>query len=334
MRIEDIARVPLASLPTPVDNLPRLTALLSGPRLKIKRDDLTGLALGGAKARKMEFLFADALNQGARTILTAGPNQSNHCRLAAAAAARCGLDCVLVLSSKDPAGEAQKTPAVNTFMDQLFGAEIRWVLPEQRDASLPAVFDELVRGGRKPYMFPNTDTHPLSAPGYALAIREMLEQGQYPDWIVFSSSTGGTHAGFMLGKQLFGWRGCILGINASSPSARLRATILKTYGAACQLLGLEPEFSAEDILLDEGYLGEGYAVVNAMDLVAVHLWAQTEGLLLDPVYTGRAAAGLMDLIRKGKFTRDEEVLFWHTGGTPMLFSSPYMGYTLNGLPGG
>lgn len=319
----DIARVNLASLPTSVDSLPRISAHLSGPRIKIKRDDLTGLALGGTKVRKMEYLLADAMQQGARTIVTAGPNHSNHCRLAAAAAARCGLDCVLILSSKDPQHEDEKPPSANTFMDHLFGAEIIWTLKELRDAALFTQYEELKKNGRCPYMFPNTDTHPLSVIGYALAIREIIEQGQDPDWIVFSSSTGGTQAGLILGKQLFGLRGRILGINVSAPSERLTATIEKTYAAACEFLGVGRAYTREDILVDEHYLGEGYSVVNGMDIEAVRLFAQYEGQTLDPVYTGRAAAGLIDLIRKGKFRPEEEVLFWHTGGTPILLTPQY-----------
>lgn len=323
MHIDDIPRVPLGNLPTPIDALPRLTRHLGGPRIKIKRDDLTGLALGGTKVRKMEYLLADALQQGARTIVTAGPNHSNHCRLAAAAAARCGLDCVLVLSSKDPQHEDEKPPSANTFLDHLFGAEIIWTLKELRDARLITLYQELQKDGRRPYMFPNTDTHPLSVIGYALAIREMMEQGQHPDWIVFSSSTGGTQAGFLLGKQLFGFRGQILGINASSSSEWLTGSIDRTLSAACEYLGFKNLLNREDILVDEHYLGQGYAVVNDMDIAAVRLFARLEGQTLDPVYTGRAAAGLIDLIRQGKFAPEEEVLFWHTGGTPILLTPQY-----------
>lgn len=326
MNIDDIARVSLGNFPTPVDSLPRLSERLGGPQIKIKRDDLSGLALGGAKVRKMEFLLADALQQGARTILTAGPTHSNHCRLAAAAAARCGLDCVLVLSSKDPEHEADRPPSANTFLDHLFGAEIFWSLPNLRDAALQAKYEELQQSGRRPYMFPNTDTHALGAMGYALAIRESIEQGQNPDWIVFSSSTGGTQAGFLLGKQLFGYRGRILGINASSSSEWLLDTIGRALDASFDFLGERMNLTKEDILVDERYLGAGYAVVNEMDCDAVRLFAREEAQILDPVYTGRAAAGLVDLIRQGKFRRDEEVLFWHTGGTPILLTPQYQTY--------
>ncbi len=330
MNIEDIPRVQLGNLPTSVDSLPRISAHLNCPRIKVKRDDLTGLALGGTKVRKMEYLLADAIRQGARTIVTAGPNHSNHCRLAAAAAARCGLDCVLILSSKDPQHEDEKPPSANTFMDHLFGAEIIWTLKESRDAALFTQYEELKKNGRRPYMFPNTDTHPLSVIGYALAIREIMGQGQHPDWIVFSSSTGGTQAGLLLGKQLFGFRGQILGINASSSSEWLTGSIDRALSAACEYLGVKNLVNRDDMLVDEHYLGQGYAVVNDMDIEAVRLFARLEGLLLDPVYTGRAAAGLIDLIRQGKFSPEEEVLFWHTGGTPILLTQQYQEHFCGG----
>jgi len=305
--------------------MPRLAAILGGPRLLVKRDDQTGLALGGNKTRKLELLVAEAQANGARTLVTAGAVQSNHCRQTAAAAARFGLDCILVLT-----GERPQQPSGNVLLDLLFGAELVWGRMEARDQLLEETFRKAWEQGRRPYLVPYGGSSPTGAAAYALAVEELMAQcatteleGCPPDWIVFPSSSGGTQAGLALGARLYGLRGKVLGISVDLPAEVLKARVAVLAQATAELLGERIQFSPSDILADDSYLGGGYGVLGEAEREAVRLFARSEGLLLDPVYTGRAAAGMIDLIRKGFFRGDETVLFWHTGGTPALFAEKY-----------
>lgn len=314
-----IPRLRFATLPTPVEALPRLTKALGGPQLFVKRDDLTGLALGGNKTRKLEFLLADAQAQGARTLITDGARQSNHCRQTAAAAARFGFDCILVLSGEKPAQASG-----NMLLDNLLGAELVWCTRGERDRTLQATFERAAQSGRRPYLIPYGGSNSTGAAAYAFAMQELLGQAA-PDWIVFPSSSGGTQAGLVLGARLFGYPGRVLGISVDEPERVLQERVAGLAGATGRRLGADQAFTPEEILVNANYLGGGYGVMGEAEREAIALFARTEGLLLDPVYTGRAAAGLIDLIRRGFFPAGEEVLFWHTGGTPALFAEPYSG---------
>ncbi len=316
--MKQLPRVRLAQLPTPVEPLPRLSAHLAGPALFVKRDDQTGLALGGNKTRKLELLCAAAQAEGADTLITAGAIQSNHCRQTAAAAARLGMGCILIL-----VGEQPETASANLFLDGLFGAKILWTSKEKRDNDLRAIFEETKAAGRNPYLIPYGGSNPIGAAAYAYALEELLAQGNPPDWIVFASSSGGTQAGLVAGAYLLGYKGRILGISVDKRASTLQERVAELAGETVALLREENPFAAKDILVNDEYLGQGYAIMGGPEREAIALFARHEGLLLDPVYTGRAAAGLIDLVRKRFFKKTDKVLFWHTGGTPALFADTY-----------
>ena len=315
----NIPRLHFAHLPTPIEDIPRLSAHLGGPRLLVKRDDQTGLAFGGNKTRKLEFLVAEAQAQGARTLISGGALQSNHCRQTAAAAARFGLDCILVLN-----GEMPDKPSANLLIDQLFGAEII-TIPDrnERDRVLQETFDKAVSDGRKPYLVPYGGSSATGALGYAFAVEELMGQNANPDWIVFGTSSGGTHAGLVLGQRVFGFKGKALGISIDESEEWLKSRVSKLASEASEKLRERIEFTPADVVANADYCAAGYGVLTDAEREAVKLFAKYEGLLLDPVYTGRAAAGMIDLIRKGFFKKDETVLFWHTGGQPALFAEKY-----------
>ena len=315
----NLPRISFAHLPTPVEPLPRLSQQLGGPALWVKRDDQTGLAFGGNKTRKLEFLVAEALARGADVLITGGAAQSNHCRQTAAAAARFGLACTLVLAGEPPA-----QPSANLLLDQLLGAEIVWTSPQERDATMRRVEQALREAGRTPYLIPYGGSNETGALGYVFAMEELLRQDVQPDWIVVASSSGGTQAGLTVGARLFGFRGRILGVSIDKPEIELsRDVVADLANRTARRLGEDMTFAANDILVNDGYLGGGYGVMGELEREAIQRFARTEGLLLDPVYTGRAAGGLLDLIRQGFFKPDEVVLFWHTGGAPALFASAY-----------
>jgi L-cysteate sulfo-lyase len=315
-----LPRISLAHLPTPVEELPRLRqALGTGPRLLVKRDDQTGLAFGGNKARKLEFLIAEAQAQGATTIISGGAAQSNHCRQTAAAAARFGLGCILVLN-----GPADRRSSGNLLLDELLGAEIRLV-PDRnlRDRALRETFDECAAAGKKPYLVPYGGSSATGAIGYAFAMEELLNQNVRPDWIVFATSSGGTQAGLVLGQRMFGYSGKLLGISVDESEEWLTNRVSELASAAAEKLGHPARFAPSDVQVDASYCQAGYGVVTEAEREAILLFARHEGLLLDPVYTGRAAAGLINLIRRNCFKSDETVLFLHTGGQPALFADKY-----------
>lgn len=325
-----IQRLNFAHLPTPVEELPRLSKFLGGPRLLVKRDDQTGLAFGGNKTRKLEFLVAEAQAQGAKMLISAGAIQSNHCRQTAAAAARFGFDCTLVLNGEMPA-----QPSANLLLDEMFGVEIVNVADRaDRARILQETYEKAVEDGKKPYLVPYGGSSPVGALGYAFAMEELMNQKPCegsgdlqgcPDWIVFGTSSGGTHAGLTLGKRIFGYDGKVLGISIDEDETWLKNHVSALASDASELLGERIEFTPDDVMVTDAYCQSGYGVFTDAERESVKLFARYEGLLLDPVYTGRAAAGLIDLIREGFFKKDETVLFWHTGGQPALFADKYSG---------
>ena len=329
--MNQIPRLHFAHLPTPIEELPRLSKALGGPRLLVKRDDQTGLAFGGNKTRKLEFLVAEAQEQGAKMMISAGAIQSNHCRQTAAAAARFGFECTLVLT-----GELPRQPSANLLLDQLFGARIVNVKDrEDRDRILQETFDQAASEGKKPYLVPYGGSSPTGALGYAFAVEELMKQmagfrsfqnfGSLDrvDWIIFGTSSGGTHAGLVLGQRVFGCQGKALGISIDEPVEWLQKNVSALASSASEKLGERIEFAPAEVSANADYCAAGYGVLTGAEREAVRLFARHEGLLLDPVYTGRAAAGMIDLVRKGFFKKDETVLFWHTGGQPALFAEKY-----------
>jgi D-cysteine desulfhydrase family pyridoxal phosphate-dependent enzyme len=314
-----IPRLNFAHLPTPIETLPRLSEALGGPRLLIKRDDQTGLAFGGNKTRKLEFLVAEARDRGAKTLISGGALQSNHCRQTAAAAARFGFECILVLT-----GDIPEQPSANLLLDQLFGAQVVYVSDRKdRDRILQQTFDHAAEKGMKPYLVPYGGSSPTGALGYAFAMKELMDQNVHADWIVFATSSGGTHAGLVLGQQVFGYKGKVLGFSIDESEEWLRTHVSELASSASEKLGNRIEFTPDEVLANADYCKAGYGVLAEPEREAIHLFARHEGILLDPVYTGRAAAGMIDLIRKEFFKKDETVLFLHTGGQPALFANEY-----------
>jgi D-cysteine desulfhydrase family pyridoxal phosphate-dependent enzyme len=295
--------------------LPRLSETLDGPKLLVKRDDQTGLAFGGNKARKLELLLPEALANGARTLLTRGALQSNHCRQTAAAAARCGLGCILVLSGDPPA-----TSSGNILLDRLLGGELVWTRGREPEGALQEAFEQARADGRFPYLIPYGGSSPLGAAAYAEAMRELLEQEVDIDVIVLATSSGGTQAGLLAGARLHGYRGRIIGISVDQSASMLQTHIAALAQEVGDVLGEKVDVSADEVEVDDRFCEAGYAVLGEREREAIALFARTEGLLLDPVYTGRAAGGMVDLIRRGSLGSSERVLFWHTGGTPALFA--------------
>ncbi len=313
-----IPRIRFAHLPTPIEPMPRLEKALNGPHLLVKRDDQTGLAFGGNKTRKLEFLVAEAQAAGADTLITAGALQSNHCRQTAAAAAKFGFDCFLILVGKSPA-----QVSANLLLDQLFGANIVWTEKERRTTALRDTYDRLLALGRKPYLVPYGGSNSTGALGYAFAMEEFVAQGVQADWILFASSSGGTQAGLVLGAHLFNYPGKLLGISVDEPQQALQAQVAKLASETSGRMGPHNKFAPGQVMVNADYAAPGYGVLTDAERDAIRLFAKYEGLLLDPVYTGRAAAGLIDLIQKGFFKKEETVLFWHTGGQPALFAEKY-----------
>ena len=315
-------KLSFAHLPTQIEDMSRLSKLLDGPELLIKRDDQTGLAFGGNKTRKLEYLMAAAIEEGADLVLSTGAAQSNHCRQTAAAAARCGLDCTLVLVGPEP-----EQASANLFLDRLLGAKIIWTDKSNRDKDLQQAYDDALESGKKPYLIPYGGSNEVGAYAYYQAYAELYKQlnCNMVDWIVLASSSGGTQAGLAIGigKDL---TPKLLGISVDEPATNLQNNVYSIIEQYQIRTGMKTNLTIEDILVNDDYIGDGYGIMNEKDREAIHLFAENEGILLDPVYTGRAGAGLIDLIRKGFFKKEERVLFWHTGGTPGLFADRYLPY--------
>lgn len=322
MNLESLPRVRLAQLPTPLIRLERLSRKLNGPHLWIKRDDQTGLAFGGNKTRKLEFLVGEALAQGADTLVTLGVGQSNHCRQTAAAAAATGLRCELLLNGQPP-----EWPNGNLLLDELLGAQVHWIERAQRAEKLRELETSRREEGRKPYLIPVGGSNGLGAVGYVIAMLELQEQlralSQRMDHLVFASSSGGTQAGMALGARLAGFTGRVTGISIdrNDPGQfEFEDEIAHLANAGAKQLDSAARLTREDVEVIYGYRGAGYGIMGELEREAIRLLAREEGILLDPVYAGRAFGALLDLIRQGRFKRDESVLFWHTGGAPALFA--------------
>jgi len=321
MRIEALARFRLAQLPTPIEELKSLSRELGGPELLIKRDDQTGLALGGNKTRKLEFLVGQALEQGADTLVTVGAAQSNHCRQTAAAAARAGLRCELLLNGIKP-----ELPNGNLLLDELLGARIHWVQRSEREVKLSEILAELRKQGGKPYVIPVGGSNGVGATGYVLAMMELAEQlnrlNQRVDHVVFASSSGGTQAGLVVGAKVTGFDTKLHGvrIDKDDEGAIYERELAEIANETAKYIDFDAQFTAKDFNVEYDYLGYGYGVVGDLEREAIRLLASREGIVADPVYTGRAMGALLDLIRKKVFRSGETVLFWHTGGAPALFA--------------
>ncbi|WP_166423708.1 D-cysteine desulfhydrase family protein [Paraglaciecola sp. 20A4] len=324
MSINAIDKIELGVFPTPLHKLTRLSAHLGGPQIYIKRDDLTGLALGGNKTRKLEYLLADALATGCDCVITAGAAQSNHCRQTAAGAAKLGLTCHLVLG-----GQAPDVANGNLLLDHLFAARIHWSGEKRKGEDIPALVKQLRAQGKKPYVVPYGGSNTIGALGFVHAYSELMmqcasfAQGLEFSDIVFASSSGATHCGLVLGKQINNGKSNIIGINIDKDEQgkdTYKSQLQRLIGRSASQFAIDYSGSIEDLHLVDDYIGQGYGVVGSLEREAIALCAQYEGILLDPVYTGRAMGGLIDMIRRKQFKADSNVLFWHTGGAPAIFA--------------
>lgn len=318
-------RHPLGHFPTPLEPLTRLTEQLRKthrdvPTLWIKRDDCTGLATGGNKTRKLEFLVADALRQGADTLITQGATQSNHARQTAAAAALLGLDCKLLLERRQERDEDYEHSG-NVLLDEILGAEIVDRLPAGTDmqAAMEELADRLRAEGRRPYVIPGGGSNPIGALGYVACAAE-LDGAPIPiDWVVHGTGSTGTQAGLLAGLRLAHNDAKVLGISVRQPEEPQRAAVHQLAQRTAELCAADVAIPLDAVLVDDRWVGGGYGVPTDAMVDAIRLLATTEGILLDPVYSGKGFAGLLGNIADGKFRADENVVFLHTGGAVGLF---------------
>ena len=310
---------------TPLEFLPRLTTAVGGPNIYFKRDDLLGLTAGGNKTRKLEFLVADALEKGADTLITCGAVQSNHCRLTLAAAVKEGLKCRLVLEERVP-GSYNPEASGNNFLFRLLGVEKIDVVPGGSNmmAAMQRQVEELDRAGRRGYIIPGGGSNPIGATGYVACAQEiqnqLFEKNLRIDRLVVPSGSTGTHAGLIAG-----FFGCnmnipIVGIGVSRDPQDQNPLVYDLVQRTAERVGIREHIPIEAVVSFGEYWRPKYSVPNKKMVEAVNLVAKTEGILLDPVYTGKAMAGLIDLCRKGYFRKGENVLFVHTGGSPGLYA--------------
>ena len=323
--LDALPRAQLANLPTPLDYCPRLTKSLGGPDVYIKRDDLTGLALGGNKTRNLEFLFGEAIAQGADCIITGAYPQSNQCRQTAAAAAKLGLECYLVLGALRHRADVQG----NLLLDHLFGAHVE-VAPDADDVGVQTIIDERVESlkaqGRRPYRF--TNKYPAlavkSVAGYLSGMLELHGQlerlPEQPTTIVVTSGSGSTHTGIAATVKALGLPYRVIGISIRPQNPPQRERIAALSQNAAQYYGIPCALTPDEVDVREEYFGAGHGVTTAAGREAVRTVARTEGILLDLTYTGKSMSGLIDLVRNGTLSRDERVVFVHTGGIPSLFA--------------
>ena len=309
---------------TPLEKLFRLSKELGGPTIYMKRDDLLGLAGGGNKTRKLEFLVAEALDQDADTLITCGAVQSNHCRLTLAAAVAEGLKCRLVLEER-VAGSYNPESGGNNFLFRLLGVEKIKVVPGGSDmmAAMQAVSDEVAGEGRKAYVIPGGGSNPMGATGYVACAEEILAQtfdlGINIDRIICASGSAGTHAGLVTGFYGNNSNIPVVGINVSRPKKEQEELVYNLVQSTAEHVGVNSDIPREAVVCFDEYVGPGYSLPTPEMAEATRMLARIEGILIDPVYTGKAMAGLIDLVRKGIFDKKENILFIHTGGSPALY---------------
>ncbi len=308
----------LAITPSPVEPLDNLRdALECEARLLVKRDDTIGFAFGGNKVRKMRLVAAQAKASGADMLITTGGVQSNHARVTAAVAARLRMKCILVVNGARPAH-----PTANALLDQLLGAEIRYVRTrEDRAIEMARAADDARTRGAAPYVIPLGASTPLGAAAFVAAISELADQIDPPDVIVHASSSGGTQAGLVAGCALAGWPTRVIGISADESSASLESTVRELLTGLATLLDCGADrFTSVPVVVDDSFVGEGYGIPTMASREAVDLAARTEALFVDHTYTAKALAGLIARVRSGVFDKGSTVLFWHTGGQVGLFA--------------
>ena len=335
MHLSRFPRVSLAHLPTPLEPMKRLSEALGGPNLWIKRDDCTGLSTGGNKTRKLEFLVGQAVEQGADTLITQGATQSNHARQTTAAAAKMGMECHVLLEDRTGSEDKSYVYNGNVLLDQLHGSTIS---KRPADTDMNAAMEELAAqlraDGKKPYIIPGGGSNPVGALGYVNAAAELLTQANDRhlkiDHVVHATGSAGTQAGLVLGLEALNSGIPVYGVGVRAPKARQEEMVFSLAERTADYMGLKPGVIQRDaVVANSDYVGDGYGLPTDAMVEAVKMMAQYEGLLLDPVYSGKGMSGLIDLIRKGHFKKGENVVFLHTGGSVALFGYP----DIFGLPG-
>jgi len=324
MKLARFPRLRITHAPTPLESMPRLTQLLGGPNLWIKRDDCTGLATGGNKTRKLEYLMADALAGGADTVITQGATQSNHARQTAAIAARLGLQCHLILEDRTGYRHDDYRNSGNVFLDRLFGARLSEVAAGTNMDEAMAQLAERLRGeGRRPYVIPGGGSNAIGALGYVTCALELAEQannaGLAIDMLVTATGSAGTQAGLVAGLQGARTGIPVLGIGVRAPKPAQEDRVFQLAAQTAELLGVAGAVERDAVVANCDYVGDGYGIPTAGMIEAVTMLARTEGILLDPVYSGKAMAGLIDLIRRGEMRKGQNIVFLHTGGAVGLY---------------
>lgn len=324
MKLTNFPRVHITHGPTPLEFMPRLTEALGGPNLYIKRDDCTGLGSGGNKTRKLEFLMADAVQHGADTIITQGATQSNHARQTVAIAVKMGMKCEILLEDRTGSKVDNYKKSGNVFLDHLFGARVQEV-PGGTDmnAAMATLADELRAKGQKPYIIPGGGSNPIGALGYVTCALEMVNQFNTQDLrvdcVVHATGSAGTQAGLVVGLEGTRSQIPVLGIGVRAAKEAQESNVYNLAVKTAELLGVAGSIKRESVMANCDYVGGGYGVPTPGMIEAVTLVARLEGILLDPVYSGKGMAGLIDLCRKGHFKKGENVVFLHTGGAVALY---------------
>jgi L-cysteate sulfo-lyase len=324
MHLSRFPRIRLGQDPTPLEPMENLSRALGGPDLWIKRDDCTGLATGGNKTRKLEFLMAEAVAQGADTVITQGATQSNHVRQTAAAACKLRMKCEVVLENRTGSTAHDYRESGNVLLDRLFGAGIREVAGgSDMNAEMEQVAAEVRARGGKPYIIPGGGSNVTGALGYVRCALELLAQandrGLRIDWLVHATGSAGTQAGLVAGLEAMHSGIPVLGIGVRAPKATQEENVFRLATAVASAIGAEGAVVRERVVANCDYVGAGYGVPTPGMIAAVTMLARTEGVLLDPVYSGKAADGLIDLVGRGFFRKGENVVFLHTGGAVGLF---------------
>ena len=325
MDLSRFSRVRLCHVPTPLELMENLTAALDGPTIYIKRDDCTGLATGGNKTRKLEFLIGEAIDQGADTVITQGAVQSNHARQTAAAAAKFGLKCKILLERRVPDTADSYERTGNVLLDRMFGAELEF-RPSGTDMNGAArdLAEQVREAGGKPYFIPGGGSNPVGALGYVSCALELLRQaddrGLRIDRLVHATGSAGTQAGLVVGIEGSDGGIPIYGISVRNPRDKQEEIVHDLAVETAAYVGIKGEISRASVVANSDYVGPGYGQPTPEMVEAVNLLARTEGILLDPVYSGKGMAGLIGEIRKGTFSKDENIVFVHTGGSAALFA--------------
>lgn len=324
MLLSRFPRVSLAHLPTPLEFLPRLSKQLDGPKIYLKRDDCTGLGTGGNKTRKLEFLMADAVQKNADVIITQGAVQSNHARQTAAAACKLGMACELIFERRVTDASDAYLASGNVLLDRIFGANIRDVdKGSDMDAEMQALADQLRSDGKNPYIIPGGGSNPIGALGYVDCALEFLGQanrdGIVIDHVVHATGSAGTQAGLLVGLKASNANIPLLGIGVNAAKDAQEEKVWKLAQTTADYVGAPGCVVREDVIANCDYVGAGYGLATKAMNDAVMLLARTEGVLFDPVYSGKGLAGMLDLIEKGYFKQADNILFVHTGGSAGLF---------------